>query len=111
MRRLTLLVVIMSLFLAACGRRALPPYEAENILNSARGSATAIIAQAQTESLTSPTATPLNTATPTITPTSTPAPTDTPTIAPTETPLPTETPTPTEESCRKWHYSTTGRGC
>lgn len=90
----------MLFFIAGCGRVATPPYVAEAMLREARGSATAIVAQAYTQTYASPTATETATQTPSIAPTltNTPSPSNTPSPTSTDTPNPTATEEPSTSS-------------
>ncbi len=88
------------LVIAGCGTIATPPYQATAMIREAQGTATAIVAQANTQAFASPTMTETPTQTPSMTPTltNTPAPSNTPTPIPTDTPNPTATEEPSTSS-------------
>lgn len=87
MRWLVMSGLSIILLMAGCGTIATPPYQATALIRNARGSATAIVREAQITGLISPTPT----VTPTHTSTATPNPTDT--LLPSNTPSPAHTPT------------------
>ncbi|MCI0710458.1 MAG: cytochrome c [Chloroflexi bacterium] len=95
MRWYYLLIVSLLWLAAGCGAVAMPRYQADAMLNSARNTATAIVGQAYTEVFASPTPTATATHTATATPTATDTATPTKTALPTQTftAMPTETAT------------------